>query len=30
MEQVHEKACTHKINKKEDQNIYFGEDLSQR
>ena len=30
MEQVYEKAYTHKANKKEDQNIYFRADLSQR
>ena len=30
MEQVYEKGCTRKSNKKKDQNIYFREDLSQR
>ena len=30
MEQVYEKPCTHKINKKKDENINFSADLSQR
>ena len=30
MTQVYEKGCTHKFNKKIDQNIYFRADLAQR
>ena len=30
IKEVYEKGCTHKFNKKEDQNIYFKADLDQR
>ena len=30
MEQVYEKPCAHKINKKEDQSTHFKAELSQR